>query len=854
MKPLTPEQEAQMHRALWRKSLYEFAKAAWPQVEPTADYVDNWHFKVVCDQIQKTFESPGMNTLVNIPPGTAKPVWAESSVVEAIKGRVPLRAIVVGDEVLTHKGRFRKVQAVHKQGVLPMLEITTAYGRVLKVAYDHPVLTTRGWISADQLKESDTLAVVHPSVDFGTQTTSAEEARILGYLIGDGCVKYSAAQFTNADPETLLDFEQCARTLDFEVSETKVRNTTVLSLRGGLSQKLGIPKADVKGQRGPVRTWLDDHNLSGACSYSKTVPPAVLSGNSDVVLNFLAAYWACDGGIEDRRDLPRSGRVGQKVNAVRVSACSVSEHLLRGVQHLLSRLGMHFRLYSKTRNFISKRQGKTYKAWYVDAADQDTAAKFVRLVGPYMRHEKRTRAGGLVRTKFDSVLSADRIRTIAPTQDAECLCLTVEEDSSFTAEDLAVHNSLVTSVFAPAWRWIDNPGWRAIYASANPRVSMRDSIKCRDLLESDWYQKTFKPDWKLSDDQNAKGYFKNSKSGFRLAVSVGSKITGDRSSCLLVDDPLDASDAMSKPTRDACIQWYSQAFQNRLTDMANGNRIVIMQRLHEEDLSGYILEQGDWNHVCLPMEYEPERAHPDDPRREAGELLFPARFPKSVLTRELKTLGADGYAGQMQQRPVAAGGSMFKTEWWRFHGFEKKQRPPGCTDLPPVPTPLNYERVIVSLDAAFKDTKTSDYVVFTVWGRLNSSRYLLDVVRGQFSFTETCNQFRYLKAKWPSARTYLVEDKANGSAIIDTLGREIQGIVPVNPEGGKEARAYAVQPQVEAGNVFLPEGADYLSAFVNEFSSFPRSRNDDQVDSSTQALLYLGESDALRRAKLLSTL
>lgn len=426
--------------------------------------------------------------------------------------------------------------------------------------------------------------------------------------------------------------------------------------------------------------------------------------------------------------------------------------------------------------------------------------------------------------------------------------------------------SLITSVFAPAWMWLRRPSWRAIFASANPRVALRDSMRCRELLESEWYQETFEPPWSLAEDQNAKSLYKNTRGGFRLATSVGAKIVGERADALFVDDPLDAADAMSKAARDACITWWDQAFANRVANPKTAARCIIMQRLHEEDLSGYLLAkdaqsgpQRSWHHVCLPMEYERgDTAHPRDPRQANGELLFPDRFPRNVLDEERTRLGSAGYAGQMQQRPTAAEGGLFKRNWWRFWKPDGSsggtaKRPKGCYEGEARARP---EKLIltISVDATFKGGEENDWVVMIVIGSLGADRFILERVRRHMTFTESVAELQRLCQRWPLARRKIIEDKANGTAIIDVLRTKIPGLVPVNPEGGKEARASAVSPQVEAGNVYLPDGCPWLDEWVDEFAGFPKGKHDDQVDALSQALLELWASPGMSRAIGLATL
>jgi predicted phage terminase large subunit-like protein len=240
-----------------------------------------------------------------------------------------------------------------------------------------------------------------------------------------------------------------------------------------------------------------------------------------------------------------------------------------------------------------------------------------------------------------------------------------------------------------------------------------------------------------------------------------------------------------------------------------------------------------------------------DPRTTENELLFPALFTEAVVTQAEKDLRGD-FFGQHQQRPLPATGGTFKKAWWRFwkpdgtaqrngDGSEKGIRPDGCYEGPARALPASFDRVVISLDANFKgnQAKGNDPVVFVVVGCKGADRFVLDRVRLFVGFTETLTAFRILVKQWPKAFKKLVEAKANGDAIIETLKTEIGGIVPVEPEGGKEARANAVSPQVESGNVYLPDGAPWLDEWVDEFSSFPKGAHDDQVDALSQALIEL---------------
>lgn len=401
--------------------------------------------------------------------------------------------------------------------------------------------------------------------------------------------------------------------------------------------------------------------------------------------------------------------------------------------------------------------------------------------------------------------------------------------------------SRAVSVCAPAWMWTWRPAWRVICLSSNPKVALRDAVFCRDLVRSEWYQRRFQPQWSLKEDQDAKGNYALSSGGSRQSFGWNSRITGDRADALIADDPHDAEEVHSQAIRQGVLDRWDNAIGNRVNDLRSSVRIGIMQRVHEDDWTAHVVAQGGWEHLVIPTEYEtPEQRRQAckcescqrgvsalgwrDPRAKLGEVFFPSRYPPNVLAIERRRLGSAGYAGQHQQRPTAESGGMFKRAWWKRYELSPRDQAAQCVEL------------MQSWDLSFKGTKDTDYVVGQVWGRNGPHRYLLHQVRGQWGFNETLKAIRDVSREWPQATLKLIEDKANGPAIIETLQTELGGIVPVLPEGSKEARASAVSPLVEAGNVWLPADADFVDGFIDEHAAFPNGAHDDQVDPMTQAL------------------
>jgi predicted phage terminase large subunit-like protein len=395
--------------------------------------------------------------------------------------------------------------------------------------------------------------------------------------------------------------------------------------------------------------------------------------------------------------------------------------------------------------------------------------------------------------------------------------------------------SLAVCVFWPCWEWIRHPERRWLFASYSSVLAIRDSVRCRRLMESPWYRSRWGDRFVLTSDQNEKSRFENDKTGCRIALGVGGAATGEGGDRVVVDDPHNVREAESDTIRQGTLDWWDRVMSTRLNDPKKSAMVIVMQRLHENDLAGHVLQQGGYEELKLAAEYEGSQQVTSigwkDPRTEPGELLWPERFGREETEALKRTLGSYAAAGQLQQRPSPAEGGILKRHWWKFYREAPRQ----------------FSEVIQSWDCAFKDTRTSDFVVGQVWGRKGADKYLLDQVRGRMDCPATIQAVKRLTEKWPQAKAKLVEDKANGPAVIATLKHEIAGLIAVNPQGGKEVRANAVSPQIEAGNVYLPDPtiAPWIGGFIDECAAFPNGAYDDQVDAMSQALVRLAARPAL---------
>lgn len=345
----------------------------------------------------------------------------------------------------------------------------------------------------------------------------------------------------------------------------------------------------------------------------------------------------------------------------------------------------------------------------------------------------------------------------------------------------------------------------------------------------------------LSEDSRAAGRWQiQGHTGGVYCVGIAGSLTGKPVDVLVIDDPLkDLEQAQSERYRERAMNFWRAVAIPRL---APGAKVVLIQtRWHQADMGGQLLteEPDKWRVVSIPAiaDHDPAKGETDALGREPGQAMVSARGERDWDAIK-RSVGSQVWNALYQQRPSPAEGGILKRGWWRT--YEQPMwtvRGDGSYWVP------GAGRVVMSWDMAFKDKKDSDYVVGQVWLHRGADAFLLDQVRDRLDFTASKTAVRQLAARWPQASAKYIEDKANGTAIINSLGQTVPGLIPVNPDGSKEARASAVSPFIEAGNVHLPapEFAAWVGEFIEECAAFPNGANDDQVDACTQALdrLYL---------------
>lgn len=448
-----------------------------------------------------------------------------------------------------------------------------------------------------------------------------------------------------------------------------------------------------------------------------------------------------------------------------------------------------------------------------------------------------------------------------PSWHIEVICEHLESVSAGDIHRLLINipprhsKSTIVSVMWPAWEWITDPAQKFLCASYSGNLSTRDNLKTRRLLQSPWYQERWGHMFAFAGDQNAKQRFENDKTGYRLATSVGGTATGEGGSRLILDDPHGAQAAQSEVMRESDLEWFDMVWSTRLNNPKADAMVTVMQRLHERDISGHILNDiKGWEHICIPAEWDGKSRKtslgPYDPRRKKGELICPERFGEAEITNLKQLLGAYGTAGQLQQDPAPSEGGILKTAHFGLW--------PAAAGLPP------FEYILQSYDCAFTERTTGDPTACTVWAMFTHkgerNAMLIDAWDEHLSYPELraravkdwtteyggmTKDSPYSRARRPDR--ILVEAKASGQSLLQDLRLAKVPAVGYNPgQADKVSRAHQAAPTLELGLLWVPESgknpgqpASWAAAFLKQLGKFPVAEHDDYVDTFTQAIIYL---------------
>jgi len=460
--------------------------------------------------------------------------------------------------------------------------------------------------------------------------------------------------------------------------------------------------------------------------------------------------------------------------------------------------------------------------------------------------------------------------------------------------------SRLLMVFGPAWMWLHDARWSVACTCANDEIVKRDSDAHRELVESPWYRETFGIRWKLDPKVDAVQKWANTAGGVRLSRTFLSTWIGVHVDAILVDDPDDAMTVFDEPQRLRVHNKWTRSLENRYNSALRSIRIVAQQRVHVDDLTAYLLALKSWSprnlagwfRLAIAMEFGmgPEDLPSSplgwvDPRTERGELMHPERFPPDVLEDHRTSAGPHGFEAQYNQNPEPMTGGMFARDWFQFFRLEDMLADlprPELTSKEPAyllesnqhTGVLELDDLVITVDATFGslDTKTASAVGMLVVGIREMRRFVFDdktelmtfldtvkaikaIIRNPIAIADPTNRFRV------HVRRVLIELKANGKAVVESLTKELGDGTVIGPEGdpvtvivegcetgklGKVARANAMVPAIAAGMVFLLLGAPWLRAFLGEVCLFPKGRRDDRVDALSQLMAFFFVVDKLR--------
>lgn len=846
------QQLKDLDRAEYEDSLYMFLRQAWRYID-SSPWTDGWPIEAVAEHLQAVVDGDIRRLIINIPPRCGKQLCVDTPVLTT-KGWRTQGTLNVGDEVFHPSGRPVAVEAI--SGLTPSnIRVEFFDGSVFYCHENHEwTLFNRTSRRLETKETKDFLAP--PKGRWGlTQTgrvkkilsdgraiyqlppikplyfpyaTLPVHPYVLGAWLGDGssgkpCITHAASDMPMIDRITSTGLVASAVWTH--------KTTGVLTTNFGNSS---------------LRFDLKEIGVLN----NKHIPRAYLSSSICQRLELLSGLIDTDGNVD-------------KNSRCHFTTCS--RELADGVIELVRSLGMRTSEIQIEPSLSSSGiQGK--KPYWVISFQPNI---FIPTALP--------------RKKINRIVDQRAIGLKSVTLDpcgkvGVCIQVASPDGLYLAGRHLTpTHNSSITSVAFPAWTWAQEqktatsgPGVQFLHASYAQQLTLRDSVKCRRLIESPWYQEMWGKRFSLNSDQNTKSRFSNDHGGERLITSVGAAVTGEGGSIIVVDDPNAASEAFSEATIQNTIEWWDGAMSTRLNDPKTGAFVIIQQRLAEDDLTGHILSKdvGDWTHLCLPMRYEPDRAFTtkigwNDPRTEVNELLWPERFGDPEVTMLEKQLGPFSAAGQLQQRPEPAGGGVIKREWWKL--WEPAAFPP-----------MDY--IVASLDTAYTLKQTNDFSAITVWGVFTSetaaqSSRVMDAngrpmylersymdgaprVMLMHAWQERLELHELVEKVAKTAKSLkidklIIENKAAGISVSQEIrrlyGHENFAVQLHDPKSqDKLSRLYSVQHLFAEGMVYAPDRT-WAEMLITQVGQFPKGKHDDLVDTVSMAMRHLRDLGLLTR-------
>ena len=779
-------------------------------------YPSKFH-KYVCDSVQEFIETETSNAydilIINTPPQHGKQLDDETPILTR-NGWKRHGDLVVGDEVLNHMGDWVKVTKI-----FPKYEqdckVTFTNGEEIYCHENHEWLVYDRSIHKETIRETKYMEsrisygsqekkrghrynFMLPNREFvsGDEKDLAVPPYVLGVWLGDGT--NTAGQIC-ACPEDRITIDECRK---FYPEGKEWRHSTT-----------GVISATLNGLYKDLQVYGMCHSRKRT---EKHIPDEYLTASIEQRLELLAGLIDTDGSVDKKHN--------------RVVFTTADEKLKDTFEQLIATFGW------RTSTFeckpVPSSSGVQGKRGYWQIGFNPTTHIPCRV--------DRKRLYCFAKQRRIAISNIERV---SPRQGN---CISVEGGIYLCGRKLIpTHNSTTITETLPSWYFMKHPDNSVIEVSYGDDLAERFGKRNLEKVKEFGHLFGVEVDPKkcTSKEFQIKGH-----RGRMISKGIGSGLTGHSGHLIVIDDPIkNREQADSQRTRDSVWNEFNDSILSRT--QAGSKIILIMTRWHEDDLAGRIMREMPEKATLINLECECET--PNDPLgrktkeengTDVGDALCPEigkdnnwlrDFKHTFITQEA---GIRSWYALYQGKPTTLEGNILKKDWWQFYSKEEHER-----------DNVRYDTMLMSVDASFKDGEKNDYVAISVWGKIGAKIYLIEMVNEHLNFVSTIRKIKVLRAKYPQVGITLIEDKANGTAIIQTLKSEIMGIMPVSPDLSKEARVNAISFYIECGNVYLPKDANWTFDFIEQCAKFPNDVHDDMVDSMSQALSRLVRTKTMRR-------
>ena len=803
-------------------------------------FVMGEHHHLIAEKMRAVARGDIRRLIINIPPRYSKCIDPDTSVLTS-EGMKRAGNVKFGDVLFSFdNGRLVQRRCLGTEPAFKKsVKVELRSGRTIICSTDHRLLSTFGYVEAGKLQAGDRLVALRANYE-GNHRIPEAELEFITMMIFDGTCR--DGRWTKKDETVIKTMADACGRLGF----------TFKKISGQYEFYVGQ-------KDGNVRRMLEKYGVYGKHSYDKRLPSDWFTLDRDLRLRFIDLMFATDGFVNTSSGqggvtLANRGLVEDVQTMLSsvgiVSTMTYRPNKCRGAWGLSIPRGEMVKLLGMI-PFTAKRKsaesclrkwsattidsypykiithehlsGKTLKMGLrCDCSKQISSKKFKRLVETFPQLKKYI----LDDFYYDTVVG------IHDVGERELIHLSVEGTHNFIANGIVSHNSEMVVRSFIAWTMANNPKARFMHLSCSDDLVNDNSDAIRLILKDDAFRYLF-PQTEISRRTDAKDKWYTTANGGLYAVSTGGQITGFGAGdfgnrqyqgtgsdadgfggAIIIDDPLKAQDATSDTKRERINSIFTSTIESRVNNPGVTPIVLIMQRLHDHDMAGFLLGGGNgepWESLVLPA------------IKEDGTPLWPEKHSIDQLLR-MKAADPETFAAQYMQSPMVADGNIFKREWFRF--WDKNS------------LPVIFDRVFQSWDFTFKKTAHTDNICGLLWGQKGANYYLLERVWGKKTFRESLRAMIQMTENHPEAIAKYVEAKANGEAVMDMLNEHVSGIIGVNPTESKIARAHAVTPLFEAGNIYVPDPsiAPWIMEYIDELTKFPNATHDDQVDATTQGL------------------